>query len=148
MRASDVLRELRPLREGMFSFDDAGRPVALCGSRCENCGGVAFPARTVCDRCGPRGRLSSHRLSTHGRVYASTVIHVSSALGHAPPYAYGYVDLPEDGTRIFAPFVGADLHAFQPGVKVTLAFDEIPATALPDTLGYAFVMVSEDCADA
>lgn len=137
-------KELRPLREGMFVLDADGSPVALSGSRCAGCGRVHFPARRLCGACPPGTALHAHRLSTRGVVYTSTVVHVRSALGHRAPFAYGYVDLPDDATRIFAPFVieaGRDL---KPGSAVVLTFAEIDAEAMPGVLGYAFAPATGD----
>lgn len=134
---------LRRLREDMFSPDANGVPLALCGTRCLSCGRVFFPARAICSQCGTDGQLTKHVLDSHGIIHASTVVRVQSALGHTPPYAYGYVDLPKEGLRIFAPFSGAPVEAFAPGLKVRLAIGEVPATSLKGVLGYSFVPYQE-----
>jgi len=139
MRAAALAAALRPLRDDLFIVGADGAPVALRGTRCTDCGRVAFPARALCSHCAPHGQLVPHRLSAHGVVHASTVARVPSAMGHAPPYAYGYVDLPDDATRIFAPFSGAEAAWFQPGARVRVAFGEIPAAAMRGVLGYWFV---------
>lgn len=135
---------LRALREDLFITDESGSPVALQGTRCLDCTRVFFPSRVICSHCGSAARMVQHRLSALGVVHASTVVRVPSALGHVAPYAYGYVDLPEDGTRIFAPFSGAALTAFAPGVKVRLTFGEIPASSMQGMLGYSFVPTVRD----
>ena len=66
-------------------------------------------------------------------VHASTVVYVSSAVGHAAPYAYGYVDIPETTLRIFAKFGGDDPQAFQVGQAVVLHFELIHAKDMPAT---------------
>lgn len=129
---------LRPLREDLFSTDSQGLPVALQGTRCAQCARVFFPSRQLCSHCWTSARMLTHRLCAHGVVHASTVVHVPSALGHTAPYAYGYVDLSTDATRIFAPFSGAPLHVFVPGLKVRLALGQIPAASLAGVLGYSF----------
>jgi uncharacterized OB-fold protein len=130
--------KLRPLREGMFHFDENGVPSALIGGRCTVCGQVSFPARKACGSCGPDAPIEEYLLSGKGRVYAATIVHVPSALGHKPPYAYGYVDLPADKTRIFAPLIGEDDTGWEPGQAVELVFCEIPAEKMQGVLGYAF----------
>lgn len=77
-------------------------------------------------------------MSTQGFLYTWTVVHVPSALGHQPPYAYGYVDLPADGTRIFAPLETGTDTAWEPGLPVSLTFAEVAASEMPGVLGYAF----------
>jgi len=138
MTTASASAALRPLRDDLFVADEDGAAIALRGSRCLGCGRVAFPARKVCSHCGLDAPLVPHRLSPQGVVHASTVARVTSALGHAAPYAYGYVDLPADGTRIFAPFSGAPVGSFVPGLRVRLVFGEIAAAAMPGILGYSF----------
>lgn len=78
----------------------AARP-ALVGSRCSDCGNVAFPASTGCQRCGSR-TLVSVALSTTGRVWGHTVQrfepksppYIPPAEGFQP-FAVGYVELAE-----------------------------------------------------
>lgn len=148
MAAARAGGALQPLREGMFVLGDRGDPVALSGSRCRRCGHVDFPERVVCPACGPGAAVDRYPLSTDGVVHASTVVHVASLVGHRPPYAYGYVDLPADDTRIFAPFSGANPERFAPGVAVRVAFGEIPASGMAGVLGYSFRLVSvEDSRD-
>ncbi|MBW8636246.1 OB-fold domain-containing protein [Hoeflea sp. WL0058] len=79
-----------------------------------------------------------HRLSTEGFLYTWTVVHVPSALGHKPPYAYGYINLPADGTRIFAPLVADSETVWKPSLSVSLIFVESPARETPGVLSYAF----------
>jgi len=92
----------------------------------------------MCGTCPPGTKIRPHRLSEHGTIYTCTVVHVRSALGHRPPYAYGYVDLPADGTRIFAPLDGDPDTPWAPGMAVSLVFGEVVASAMPGVLGYAF----------
>jgi uncharacterized OB-fold protein len=129
---------LRPVREGLFVFED-GHPAALSGGRCERCGKVSFPARRLCGACPPGTEIRPYRLSPNGIVYTWTVVHVRSALGHQPPYAYGYVDLPDDGTRIFAPLAGGAETVWRCGLPVSLTFAEVQADAMHGILGYAFM---------
>lgn len=138
MTAISPLAALRPLREDIFITDEQGLPVALRATRCLDCARVFFPPRVICSHCSMSGRMQSHRLCTQGVIHASTVARVPSALGHTAPYAYGYVDLVEDGTRIFAPLSGAPLTTFRPGLKVRLILGEIPASSMQGVMGYSF----------
>jgi uncharacterized OB-fold protein len=85
--------------------------VALLGSLCQGCGAPAFPARAVCYRCGGT-RVEPAPVGTHGRVYASTTVHVSST--RETPYHLAYVDLdggPRVLGRLTAPAgIGDDVH--------------------------------------
>lgn len=128
----------RLLAEHLFVLDEQGQPTALLGTRCTCCGRIDFPGGLVCPSCGLAGHLSGHVMSGAGRLHALTVARVPSSLGHPAPRAYGYVDLPEDGTRIFAPLSGAPVGAFATGMDVRVVFGEIPATDLPGVWGYSF----------
>lgn len=135
------LAGLEPLRPGLFRFDEAGEPVDLVGGRCAGCGRITVPARAGCPDCPPGTEIADHVLSRRGVIYAATRIHLPSALGHPPPYAYGYVELPDDGARVFAPLVGAPDHEWTVGEPVELVFIENPATAMKGTLAYGFAAV-------
>lgn len=103
---------------------DAGRGVLL-GSSCSCCGQRFFPQRPICPHCFADGTMQEVALARRGVVYASTVVRVPSSLGHRPPYAYGYVDLPEDHLRLIARFAGAPPESFAPGTAVELAFEAV-----------------------
>ena len=137
------LSELRPLQDGMFRFNDDGIPIALIAGQCSGCKSVVFPARKVCRACGPGVPIEPYVLSCHGQVYAATTVNVPSTLGHQPPYSYGYVDLPADNTRIFAPLLGDEGTRWEPGQPVKLTFREIPADKMRGVLGYAFAQIRE-----
>lgn len=95
----------------------------LLGSRCESCGSVFFPARAVCPHCFLHGRLVEQVLEKTGLVHASTVVRVRSALGHEPPYAWGYAAV--GGVGVFTRFAGAAPEWFQPGTPVALGFETL-----------------------
>ena len=79
----------------------------LHGSRCDNCGNVAFPVADGCQRCGQQV-MQAVELAEHGTVWGFTVQrfapksppYVPPADGFAP-FAVGYVELP-DGVKVEA----------------------------------------------
>jgi uncharacterized OB-fold protein len=77
---------------------------ALIGSRCEDCGAKAFPARRICPRCHSAGQSAS-ALSRRGKIYSFTRIFIKSPVVAEVPYAVGYVLL-EDGITVPARLVG------------------------------------------
>jgi uncharacterized OB-fold protein len=81
----------------LSATDPDGRPVLL-GSRCRDCGELAFPERFVCARC-TGDQLEVVPLGGEGSLYSYTTIHVSSS--RSTPYTLGYVDLPA-GPRLLA----------------------------------------------
>lgn len=75
--------------------------AVLRGSRCSQCGTVAFPESTMCSKC-VTPTADPLALSTEGVVWAYTIQrfppksppYVPPAEGFSP-YAVGYVELPE-----------------------------------------------------
>jgi uncharacterized protein len=98
--------------------EEAGA-VRLHGSKCAQCGSVAFPPYPSCPACGAESRQDAVQLSPIGTLYTFSEIHIAPK-GFATPYVVGYVDLPE-GVRLFGQIEGraAELRLGQP-VAVTL----------------------------
>jgi uncharacterized protein len=71
---------------------------SLPASRCQTCGHLSCPSVTYCPRgCGRT--CAPDWVSSRGKVYSSTVIHIPHPeLG--APYQVAYVDL-DDGPRLF-----------------------------------------------
>lgn len=93
----------------------------LEAARCGGCGKVAYPPRRVCPSCGSED-WKAIRLSPHGKVVTSTVIHVppTDFLMEAP-YAMAVVETPE-GARLMVQVVDCDPAEVKPGTEVTLEF--------------------------
>ncbi len=83
--------------ERLFVDTPAGR--ALAGVRCGACGTISFPVRQHCPACLDE-RVEVQPLARHGRLFAFTTAEVGMP-GLEPPYAFGFVDLPE-GVRVFS----------------------------------------------
>lgn len=85
----------------------------LVGSRCDDCGTVAFPEAVTCRKCAGRS-LSTLDLSPEGTVWAHTVQrfrpksppYVEPEEGFSP-FAVGYVELAE-GIKVEAIIDGAE----------------------------------------
>ena len=75
----------------------AGR--ALAGIRCRACGRITFPVRSHCPAC-LGGSVDVQPLARRGRLFAFSTAEVGLP-GLDPPYAFGFVDLPE-GIRVFS----------------------------------------------
>lgn len=111
-----------------FVLDDRKSP-RLLGGRCDACGEASFPKTDVCPSCLSEN-IISFALSSHGRLYSYTVLHLGKT-GEIVPYAVGYVDLPE-GVRVFAHLtVTKDLRPDMPVVlSASSAGDENPEEPL------------------
>ena len=137
-----------PLRPDLFApTGDASSP-ALLGCRCLRCDRKFFPRRLICPVCGDGDRITDHVLDRRGVVHASTVARVPSSLGHKPPYAYGYVDIPADGLRLLAPFSGDAPESFVPGREVELSTLRMTLRSRGEVLAHCFVPRKNGAADA
>jgi methylmalonyl-CoA mutase C-terminal domain/subunit len=74
--------------------------LRLLGTKCGKCGQVYFPSRRNCPRC-PDGTVKDLPLSDKGILQSFVVAHVAPP-GYEVPHAQGYIDLFEDGPRIFS----------------------------------------------
>lgn len=149
MVAEVVPPAVPPLRADLFAEnvgDDRGS--ALRGGRCKRCDRRFFPRRADCPACPDGGAMVDHVLDRRGVVYASTVARVGSSLGHRPPYAYGYVDIPADGVRVLAPLSGDAPESFRPGRKVELATMTMALRGKGEVLAFCFVPGNRGPADA
>ena len=74
--------------------------LRLLGIKCKKCGQIYFPLRRNCPRC-PDGRVEDLPLSDKGILQSFVVANVAPP-GYEVPHAQGYIDLFEDGPRIFS----------------------------------------------
>jgi methylmalonyl-CoA mutase C-terminal domain/subunit len=74
--------------------------LRLLGTKCGKCGQVYFPSRRNCPRC-PDGTVEDLPLSDKGTLQSFVVADVAPP-GYEVPHAQGYIDLFEDGPRIFS----------------------------------------------
>lgn len=114
------------VREGLFDYPlDAGKWPGLLANRCAHCGKTFFPKRNLCPYCFEEGALEDICLDHRGVIYACTVVHIPSPVGIKAPYAYGYVEIPNNQIRIFALFTGADPFTFATGQEVELVLEPV-----------------------
>ncbi len=98
-----------------------------------------FSAKDGCRHCLDSKGMREVKLSRRGVVYASALISVDSPAGIKAPYAFGYVDIPADGIRVFALFKGTDPALIAPGQEVELVIEPV-ATSHGQTpvVGYKY----------
>jgi len=108
----------------MHLAESKGDSEYLIGSKCNNCGAVAFPARVVGHKCASDS-VNEIALSKTGKLAAFTVAWTAPE-GVTPPIIQGYVDLPE-GVRIFTMITGVEPSrtALSPGQEMELIIEEI-----------------------
>ena len=101
MGAARAERKSIPFKQGLFYYSPSGdKPPYLVGNRCENCGRTFFPKRAICCQCFHDDQMKETVLSTRGKLHDYCISQIAPP-GFKPPYALGYVDLPE-GVRLFS----------------------------------------------
>jgi uncharacterized OB-fold protein len=111
----------RPVWQGIFKFlSQDGEPVQLLGSKCKSCGKVFFPKRAICSNCFTDTTMADYELSTQGKIYSYTVVHYQGLLGIKSPYAYGFVDLPQDNVRVLSIFTECENLEINMDVELTI----------------------------
>ena len=108
---------------------------SLTGSRCLDCGTVAFPSAGSCQNCG-RQSMTALELSSNGTVWGFTVQRFAPKsppyvvpAGGFVPFAVGYVELPE-GVKVEAVLDCTDFAELEGDAAVTLVTaDPVPRFA-------------------
>jgi methylmalonyl-CoA mutase C-terminal domain/subunit len=72
----------------------------LLGTRCDQCGQAYFPSRKNCPECMSDSSIKPIRLSDQGTLQAFAIATVAPA-GYTAPHAQAYIDLANEGPRIF-----------------------------------------------
>ena len=120
---------LIPFKQGVMHLGSLdANDGYLIGSKCRDCGAVAFPKRVVCHRCLGEN-VAEIPLSKRGKLASFTVAWAAPE-GIKPPVILGYIDLPE-GVRVFSMLTGCppERDALQPGQEMELTFEELKTDA-------------------
>jgi len=111
-------KELLPFREGLFEVEENGKG-RLLANRCNRCGITFFPKRDFCIQCFKDDTIKDVRLSRKGKLHTFSVVYRNTP-DFSTPYIIGYVDLKEDGVRIFAPLTDCDPENLHIGMDMEL----------------------------
>jgi uncharacterized protein len=131
--------ELAAVADGLI----AGTATApeLLGSRCRECGVVAFPRQSSCAAC-TSADVEEHRLARRGTLWTWTIQCFppkSPPYAGAPedfaPYGVGYVELPGE-LRVEALLTEADPARLRIGMPMELVL--VPAPGASGAVTYAF----------
>jgi uncharacterized OB-fold protein len=130
-------RKMKPFREGLFTIPSSlSEKPHLIGSRCRNCQEVMFPSRPTCLNCFGKN-LEQVALSSRGRLFTFTINH-QGAKEFSPPYASGYIDLPE-GVRIYSLLTDWETKGLKIGAEMKLVIEKIKEDNEGNVvLGYKF----------
>jgi uncharacterized OB-fold protein len=127
------LANMFPIREGIFTKGTSD--IRLVGNQCKSCGQIFFPKSIVCFTCFNKS-FSEITLSRKGKLYSYTIGHMPAS-HFQPPYAVGFVDLPE-GIRIFAPLKMIENKPFKVGMNMELVVEELWEEDQKRIIGYKF----------
>jgi uncharacterized OB-fold protein len=81
-----------PFKENILGSEE-GKP-RLTGTHCSDCGRYSFPFRPICVFCHSR-KVQKTFLSSRGKLHSFTICRVPVP-NIPPPFAMGYIDLPEE----------------------------------------------------
>jgi uncharacterized OB-fold protein len=119
----------------------------LVGSRCRNCGTVAFPQQASCAKCTSRD-VETRRLARQGTLWTWTI---QCFVPKSPPYAgsaddfepygVGYVELAGE-VRVEARLTESDPEQLRIGMPMELVL--IPAPGPDGGLTYAFAPAEDE----
>lgn len=122
-----------PVRDGIFAEGPDG--ISLLANRCKSCGQVFFPKVQSCLNCFHK-ELEEISLSRRGNLFSYTIVHMPT-IHFKPPFAIGYVDLPE-GVRVFAPLDIVEDKPFKVGMDMEIAVGTLWQEDDKDIVGYRF----------
>jgi len=122
-----------PIREGIFTEGPDGG--ALLANKCKSCGQIFFPKVQLCLTCSEED-MEEIVLSRRGKLYSYTTAHMPST-HFEPPYAIGYVDLPE-GPRVFSPLKIVKDTPFQVGIEMEVVLEPLWQEEDKEVVGYKF----------
>ena len=122
-----------PISDGVLTEGpDGGRLVA---NRCKSCGQVFFPKVDSCFSCFGKD-MEDIILGHRGKLYSYTIGYMPS-MHFEPPYAIGYVDMPES-VRIFAPLKMVKDKPFKVGMEMEVVIEELWREGEKQIIGYRF----------
>jgi len=134
-RSEKIEERKRVVREGLFDWPS--EHPALIGARCKKCKEIFFPKRFICPICFREDTLDNIPLSHKGNLYTFCILE-RGPMGFDPPYAVGYIDLPE-GVRIYSILKEADMKELEIGMEMELVIEPIRKTSDgEEIIGYKF----------
>jgi uncharacterized OB-fold protein len=129
-----------PFKEGLFTLPKSSSEKAyLIGSRCNQCGKIDFPKKSLCFYCMQEDTIEEISLSRKGKIYVSTILRWPKLApqGHDVPYAFGYVDLPEK-VRVLTRLHHKELEKLETGMEVELELIKIDEDEDKSIIGFRF----------
>jgi len=106
-------------------FFEGAKRGELIVQKCEGCGRLRFPARSLCSNCWSED-ASWTRVSGRGEVFSYNIMHQVYHPGFAAeiPYAVVVVKL-EEGIKLTSNLVGIKPHEIRCGMPVEVVFEQL-----------------------
>jgi uncharacterized OB-fold protein len=112
-----------PFKENLFvEQSEPERKPRMLGAHCRKCGKYAFPFREICIFCHSR-EVQKTYLSPKGKLHTFTICRVPVPYT-TPPYAMGYIDLPE-GLMIFSQLTNWEEKDLKIGMEMELVVEKL-----------------------
>jgi uncharacterized OB-fold protein len=118
MQESSETRNPPLVPTGIAKMSAEERPVLL-GGRCQACDRIFFPRPQFCPHC--LGPVEECEIKGEGAIYSHTAVRARPPLGLPQPYAVGFIDLDQEGLRIFALLDPEAVDRLSLGARVALA---------------------------
>jgi len=129
----NVMTNRIPIIEGAFTESSEGS--ILLANKCKLCGQTFFPKAVFCLSCFNED-MAELKLSLRGKLYSYTIGYMPST-HFEPPYAVGYVDMPE-GLRIFTPLKIIEGKLFNIGMDMEVVVEKLWQEDDCEIIGYKF----------
>ena len=116
----------------------------LKGSKCNNCGYIAFPPRRVCPICIRANTMEEIALGSRGKLDSFVVVR-QAPIGFVAPYMLGVVQIP-DGPKVFSLITGCEMRddALTIGQEMELIINKISEDGEGnDVIGWKFKPVAD-----
>ncbi|MBN1366654.1 MAG: Zn-ribbon domain-containing OB-fold protein [Dehalococcoidales bacterium] len=129
-----------PVREHLFTLPElSGESPKLIGIKCNKCGEVVFPRKTICPNCCSND-VKEMLIGPQGKLYSYTVIYQPAPIGYKGPVPYSIVkvEMPE-GLRITGHATVNSPAELKIGMKMELIIDKMFSdTNGNDIIGFKF----------
>ena len=127
------MAESIPVKE--HTFVETPQGWTLLANKCKSCGQIFFPEAIFCLTCFGED-MEELKLSRRGKLYSYTIGRMPS-MHFQPPYAVGYVDMPE-GARVFAPLKMTEDKPLTVGMDMEVTIEKLWDEDDREIIGYKF----------
>lgn len=110
----------------------------LLGTKCENCGKVFFPPRSICPDCRRVGNVEKHELDGKGEIVSYTQVHTPQEdFEEEVPYIIAIIKL-EEGPKIIGQITETDPEDIEIGDEVKTTFRNIGEEGSQGMIHYGY----------